>query len=453
LKKKKKKMKNQNNKAKKIIFLEKTLRVMAVLLIKKYKPRIVGITGSVGKTSSKEAIYAVLLEHFRVKKTEKNYNNEIGLPLSIIGTESGGKSILKWTGVFLKWLGFLFFPLKYPEILILEMGADRPGDIKYLTDFILPESVVITEISLSHLEYFKTVDKIAQEKWTLVERLKPKGFAAINIDNQKIKKLKEQNKRDDITFLTFGFSEGSDILATDIAYNYSGGTNDNMREIKGLSFKLNYKGTSIPVRLNNILAKHNIYAALSAVAIGISFKLNLVEIAGALENFSMPLGRMNLLSGIKNTSIIDDTYNSSPIATISALDVMKNIEAPRKIVVLGDMLELGEETEFGHRNVAKKFLEIENGIFFAVGERMRFAVEELKKHSIDPKRVFVFSDPISAGKKLQEIIQSGDLILAKGSQGMRMEKVVEEIMAEPQLAEKLLCRQSEIWKNIPWNKV
>lgn len=446
-------MKSQNNKSKKIILLEKTLRFMAVLLLKKYKPRVIGITGSVGKTSSKEAIFAVLSENFRVRKTEKNYNNEIGLPLTIIGAESGERSFWKWLGIAFKWLAFVIFPLRYPEILILEMGADRPGDIGYLTSFIPCEASVITEISGSHLEYFKTIDKIAQEKWTLVEKLEPKGFSAINLDNQKLKKLKEQNKRNDINFLTFGFSDEADICATDIMYNYSFGESSDTKEIKGISFKLNYKGTSIPVRLNNILAKHNIYAALSAIAIGLAFKLNLVEIARALENFSMPTGRMNLISGIKNTSIIDDTYNSSPVSAISALEVLKNIRAPRKIAVMGDMLELGEEMESGHKSVAKKFLEIENGIFFAVGERMQFAVEELKKHNIIPERLFVFSDPMSAGKKLQEMIQPGDLILVKGSQGMRMEKVVEEIMAEPQKSDELLCRQSAVWKSIPWKKV
>lgn len=446
-------MNKQNHKSKKIIFLEKTLRVMAILILKKYKPRVIGITGSVGKTSSKEAIYAVLSNHFRVRKTEKNYNNEIGLPLTIIGVESGERSFWKWLGISFKWLAFIIFPLKYPEILILEMGADRPGDIRYLTSFILCEASVITEISGSHLEYFKTVDKIAQEKWMLVDNLVPKGFAAINLDNSKLKKLTSQNKRNDINFLTFGFSPEADIQATDVLYNYSNGEFGDSKEIKGLSFKLNYKGTSIPVRLNNILAKHNIYAALSAIAIGLAFKLNLVEIAGALENFSMPTGRMNLISGIKNTSVIDDTYNSSPISAISALDVLKDIKAPRKIVVMGDMLELGPEMESGHKDVAKKFLEIKSGIFFAVGERMLFAAEELRKHNISQERLFVFSDPMSAGKKLRKIIESGDLILVKGSQGMRMEKIVEEIMAEPQKSDELLCRQSEVWKNIPWKKI
>ena len=442
-------MKQPKDKKNRIFFLERTLRFMATLLLRKYKPRIIGITGSVGKTSSKEAIYKVLSEHFFVRKTEKNYNNEIGLPLTVIGVETGERSILKWFGVFVKWFGFLIFPVKYPEILILEMGADRPGDINYLTDFIPCEVGIISEISSSHLEYFKTVEKIAKEKWTLVEKLKPEGVAVVNADNKRMEKLKEQNKREDVKFITFGFSENADVQATDVLYNYSNGGS----EIRGISFKLNYKGTSIPVRLNNILAKHSIYSALSAIATGLIFKLNLVEIAASLEDFSMPAGRMSLIPGIKDAFIIDDTYNSSPIATVSALEVLKDIRAPRKIAVLGDMLELGDEEIKGHKSVIKKFLEIENGIIFAVGDRMRLAVQELQKNNFNPGRIYEFENSMSAGKKLQEIIQAGDLILVKGSQGMRMEKIVEEVMAEPQKAEQLLCRQNKFWKETPWKKV
>ena len=443
-------MKKTKNKKNKIIILEKTLKFMAVLLLKKYKPRVIGITGSVGKTSSKEAIFKVLSQHFFVRKTEKNYNNEIGLPLTIIGTETGGHSVLRWLGVIIRWFGFLVLPMKYPEILILEMGADRPGDLDYLTNFIPCEMAVISEISSNHLEYFKTSDKIAREKWTLVEKLKSKGVAVVNADNKKIEKLKEKNKRDDIEFITFGFSDRADVQATDVLYNYS---NSGDNEIRGISFKLNYEGTSIPVRLNNVLAKHSVYSTLSAIAIGLAFKLNLVDIAASLEDFSLPTGRMTLIPGIKNSFIIDDTYNSSPIAAVSALDVLKEIKAPRKVAVLGDMLELGDEEISGHRSVIKKFSEIENGIMLAVGERMCLAAQELVKKNINPERIYQFGDPMSAGRKLQEIIQQGDLILIKGSQGMRMEKIVEEVMAEPQKAEQLLCRQNKVWRETLWKQV
>lgn len=443
----------KEGKSKKLRFLEKSLRIAATLILKKYNPKIIGITGSVGKTSSKEAIFTVLSSHFRVRKNEKNYNNEIGLPLTVIGSMSGEDSAIRWIGVFLKALIVIIFPFEYPEVLVLEMGADRPGDIKYLASFIPCQASVITDVSGSHLEYFKTISRVGEEKWNLVESLKDGSFAAINIDNPEIAKLKSKSKKDNITFLTFGFSDEADIQAKEVFYNYSQEENNTHDEIRGLSFKLNYKGTSLPVRLNNILAKHNIYAALAGVAVGIGFKLNLVEIAAALENFSMPCGRMNLIPGIKNTSVVDDTYNSSPVSASAALEVLKDVKSSRKIAVMGDMLELGINNESGHKEVARKFLEVKGDIFFAVGKRMQFAAEELRKHNIGADRLFVFSDPNLAAKKLKEILQSGDLVLVKGSQGMRMEKIVEEIMLEPEKAEYYLCRQTPEWKEKPWKEV
>jgi len=138
---------------------------------------------------------------------------------------------------------------------------------------------------------------------------------------------------------------------------------------------------------------------------------------------------------------------------MAALDVMGEIKAARKIAVMGDMLELGGQTEKGHREVAKKFLEIKGNIFFAVGTRMQFAVSELEKNNFYKENIFSFSNPMDAGRKLQEIMQADDLILVKGSQGMRMEKVVEEVMAQPQKADELLCRQSDEWKAIPFKEV
>ncbi|MFA6382950.1 MAG: UDP-N-acetylmuramoyl-tripeptide--D-alanyl-D-alanine ligase [Parcubacteria group bacterium] len=431
----------------KLKLLQKMLRIMAILVLKKYDPKIVSVTGSVGKTSTKEAIFTVLASQFRVRRNEKNYNNEIGIPLTIIGASSGQSSFLGWLGVFLKWIGVMISPLEYPEILILEMGADRPGDIEYLTGFIKSDVGIITDVSPSHIEFFKSLEEISKEKGTLVKKLDEKSLAVINIDNSNVAKLKEQIRAN---LLTIGFLEEAEMRATDPAFVYA---DENNHDIKGLSFKLNYKGTTIPVRLNNVLAKHQIYPALAAAATGIWFQLNLVEIAAALENFASPCGRLNLISGIKNSLIIDDTYNSSPTSAIAALDVLKEIKDKRKIVVMGDMLELGAETERGHRNIAKKFLEVKGNIFLGVGQRMQFAIEEISKHNFPKDNIFSFCNPMEAGKKLQEIVQPEDLILIKGSQGMRMEKVVEEVMAQPQKADELLCRQNEEWRNIPFKEV
>ena len=442
--------KKENQKSLKIIFLEKTLRFMARAVLKKYKPKIVGITGSVGKSSSKEAIFSVLTEHFNVRKNEKNYNNEIGLPLSIIGSLAGGRSVGKWLKVLTRWIGIIVFPVKYPEILILEMGADRPGDIKYLTEFIKCQIAVVTDISGSHLEYFKTLNGIAKEKLSLVENISSDGSVAVNIDNPYIFKFCNHPKNKEKKFVTFGFSPEAEARATDIFYNYNG---QGTEGIKGLSFKLNHKGTTIPVRLNGVLARHSIYAALSAISVGIVLGINLVEIAKSLENFSLPPGRMTLISGIKNSFIIDDTYNASPVSTLAAFQAFKEIKATRKIAVLGDMLELGLDTEEGHKKVAQEFLDIKGDIFFAVGQRMKMGAFGVFSQEENQEKIFFFSDVFSAGKKLQEIIRPGDLILVKGSQGMRMEKVVEEIMMEPMKASKLLCRQEIAWKKIPVKKV
>jgi UDP-N-acetylmuramoyl-tripeptide--D-alanyl-D-alanine ligase len=327
------------------------------------------------------------------------------------------------------------------------MGADRPGDINYLTNFVHSSVGVITDVSFSHIEFFKNLEEVGKEKGTLIRKLEDKNLAILNVDNPQVMKLKEQIKAE---VIGVGFSEEAEMRATDHAFIYA---DDNNREIKGLSFKLNYKGTTIPMRLNNVLAKHQIYAALIAAAVGIWFELNLVEIAAALENFVPPCGRMNLIPGIKESQIIDDTYNSSPTATIAALDVLGEISAGRKIVALGDMLELGMETEKSHRAVARKFLEIKGDIFLAVGQRMQFAVEELLKHNFPKENIFSFNNPTEAGQKLHEIIQPNDLVLIKGSQGTRMEKAVEEVMARPNKAEELLCRQNEEWRKIPFREV
>jgi UDP-N-acetylmuramoyl-tripeptide--D-alanyl-D-alanine ligase len=439
-----------NEKPKKILILQKILRIAAVLVLKKYNPKIISITGSVGKTSTKEAVATVLASKFRVRRTEKNYNNEIGLPLTIIGASSGNHSLFGWLKVFLQWLWIMILPIEYPEILILEMGADRPGDIQYLTSFINSSVGVITDISYSHVEFFKNVEGVAKEKSILVKKLEERGLAVINVDNPYVAKLNQPaDGQIKCKVVSFGFSQVADMRATDVSFSYVG---SDACDLNGLSFKLNYKGTTIPMRLNNVLAKHQIYAVLAAVAVGDEFGINLVEAGAALENFSLPVGRMNLLCGIKNTHIIDDTYNSSPTSAGAALESLGEIKAKRKIAVLGDMLELGQEEELQHKAMGKKFAEIRGDIFFAVGDRMKKAGEELVKNNFPEKDIFYFENPNEAGRKLQEIMREGDLILVKGSQGMRMEKIVEEVVANPLETENILCRQTERWREIPFTK-
>lgn len=429
-------------KSKKIIILEKILKAMAAAVLFRHKPKIVAITGSVGKTSTKAAVFTVLSSKFFVRENEKNYNNELGIPLTIIGAGSGGSNIFKWIWVFLKWIFVLIFP-RYPEILVLELGVDHPGDMKYFMSFIKPYVGIVTNVSFSHIEFFKTVDNIAKEKGKLIESLSQDGFAILNSDDESTVKM---GRTALAQVITFGQSEDAKINASHVTYNYGESGPE------GISFKLNYDGKNIPIRLKNILAAHYVYAAMAGIAAGIVFKINLVDIAKALESFHCPTGRMNLLRGINGSFIIDDTYNASPMSTIAALGVLEELKAKRKIAVLGDMLELGDKTEFGHREVARKVSKIGANIFVAVGDRMKFAVAELIAHGFSSSNIFQFNNPDDAAKKIQEIAMEGDFILVKGSQGMRMEKVTKKIVADKDDVKNLLCRQSKEWRKKPFIK-
>jgi len=427
-------------KSKKLQFLEKTLKVMASAMLKKYKPKIVGITGSVGKTSAKEAVFAVLSNKFRVRKNEKNNNNEIGIPLTILGVETGGRSLVKWLGIVCKWIAMLILPMKYPEILILEMGVDRPGDMDYLLSFLKPTVGMVTNISSSHIEFFQSLENIAKEKGKLIEQLPADGFAILNADDERALKLAGRTKAQTITF---GFSETAEINADNVTYNYAGDVPE------GISFKLNYDGTSMPIRLTGMLARHQIYGALSGIAAGIVLKMNLVDIASVFENFTPAKGRLNLIEGINGSHIIDDTYNASPVSTLAALGVLAELKSKRKIAILGDMLELGEESERDHQEVAKKVFAIGADMFFAVGKRMQAAARTLEPAGAP---IFYFDSPDDVTKGIERVIKEGNLILVKGSQGMRMEKVVFALMENKAEAENSLCRQTSDWLKIPFSK-
>lgn len=423
--------------------LQAKLRILAKLILKKYQPLVIGITGSLGKTSAKEAIFSVLKGRESVAMSHKNYNNEIGLPLTIIGTESAGRSLSGWMGIFFKAIGLILFKdKKYPQVLILEMGVDHPGDMAYLTAIAPPNIGIVTAISYSHLEYFGSIVNIKKEKQVLIENLDNKGLAILNYDNEAAREMAGASKA---KVLTYGLKVGADLQAQDIVYNF---TKDGY-ELSGLNFKLNYQGSIVPVFMDNVMSETVLYAALAAAAVGLYFKMNLVEIATALKDFSLPPGRMNVLPGIKHTFIIDDTYNSSPEAALSALDILSRIKidpAASKYAVLGDMLEIGHYTVEGHRLLGEKVMAGGIDYLVAVGEKSRDAARAALEAGMSEDNVFHFPNALEAGAFLQDRLKAGDIILVKGSQGMRMEKAVREIMAEPDQAAELLVRQGAEWE-------
>ncbi|MEK7211223.1 MAG: Mur ligase family protein, partial [Patescibacteria group bacterium] len=427
-------------------------------IIAKYKPRVIGITGSVGKTSTKEAVYATLAPYFRVRRNIKNYNNEIGLPLTIIGAESGGRSILKWLAAVIKGFAVWIFPSKYPEILILEMGADHPGDLKYLTDLAKPDIGIVTAVASVHTEFFGTVEKVAEEKSILIKALPKDGVAILNFDDGHVRAMREKAE---CRVMTYGFEETADVKAIDSALHFHPFDSENEdrggdaerpqshAERGGINFKLTPGGSAVPIFLADVLGRGQVYAALAAATTGLALGLNLIQVSDALRNFKSPPGRMNILPGIKNTTIIDDTYNASPVSVAMALEVFRSIpkEEGRKFyAVLGDMLELGSESGQMHREIGWKAADVGVDILIVCGNLAKDTALGAIEGGIPESQVFHFSDAKSAGKFLQERIKRGDIILIKGSQGARMEKIVKEVMAEPQKAGELLVRQDGGWE-------
>lgn len=411
---------------------------MAASVLRKYKPRIVGITGSVGKSSTKEAIALVLSHDFRVRKTEGNYNNEIGLPLTILGAKSGGHSVFGWLRVLFRWLGLILWPQKYPEILVLEMGIDHPGDMDYLLSFVPVKIGVATHVSGSHMLYFGTLTNIAREKGKLIAKLPEDGFAVLNADDKRTKKMGERTKAQ---VISYGFSPEADLRADNLLFY------GDARRSEGFSFKLNYQGKSLPVRLPHVIARHHIPAVLAAAGVAVALRMNLVEIAGTLENWRPLPGRLSLLRGRQNVSILDDTYNASPASTRAALQVMEEMQAPRKVAVLGDMLELGPEMALEHARLAEDIKKADIHLLVLVGKHMRNLHEELLRLGYARKQILWLPDPLSTVEALLQLIRPEDLILIKGSQALRLEMVVEQLLAEPAQAADLLCRQSPSWKS------
>lgn len=429
--------------------IEKLLKFFAQKILKKYQPDVVGITGSIGKTSCKEAIFTVLSSEFRTRKNGKNYNNEIGLPLTIIGVESGGKNILKWLGIFLKVAKLLIRRQSdYPEVLILEMGADRPGDIKYLTDFVECKVGVITGVAPVHIEFFDGLEGIAKEKETLARSLSSKAVAVLNFDDPLVVQMTIDLKA---KVIGYGFSEEATVRAYEEKVSGQNLSHqDGVEAIRGVSFKVSYDGSTVPVFLPMVVGRHSVNAALAAIAVGVAFKLNLVRISENLKQYRPPKGRMNLIDGIKYTLIIDDSYNSSPRPVMAALDVLQQVKLSKernKFAVLGDMLELGSHTEKSHLEIGRKVAELGINYLITVGRHSLATANAAKGAGMPEDKIFNFDLAEEAGKFLQDRIEQGDLLLIKGSQSMRMEKIVKELMAEPLKAPELLVRQERKWLN------
>lgn len=405
---------------------------------------IIGVTGSVGKSSAKEAISLALSGTYRVRRNAGNFNNEIGIPLVIIGADGIANPIGRALLVpffFLKTI--CLSRSRYPEILVLELGIDRIGDMDYLLSF-LPASIgVVTNISSSHLAFFGTIGTVVREKGRLVAALPEDGVAILSADEPRVLRLRDRTKA---RVLTYGFNPTADIYASHLAF-----FRDDRGVPSGSSFKLEYQGKSIPVRLPSIIAEHHIFAVLAGVAVSVALKINPLEAARSLEVFRPLPGRLQLIEGVRRSLLIDDTYNASPTSLSAALRTLASFGGMRKIVALGDMLELGSESRSAHDEVATLIRECSVEEVFLIGEHVRHTEETLVRLGFPRANIHWFDHPESLGRALLPSLREGDVVLFKGSQGMRLEKAVEIVMENPLQAETLLPRQSAAWKKTPFS--
>lgn len=421
------------------------LQAEAKAVLRKYNPKVVAITGSVGKTSTKDAVYAVLSKKFHVRKSEKSFNSEVGVPLTILGLQNAWGNPLHWIQNIIDGLSLILTTHPYPEWLVLEVGADRPGDIRSLAQWIKVDMAILTRLPEVpvHVEFFDSVEAVIQEKASLLDAVRPGGAILLYADDERTRKLEQRLPVPDARIVLFGFSDETDAWASNFEPVREAG-----RESWpiGMRATITVDGESAPVQITGTLGTHAFLPAVAAAAAGSVLGVSLQDIVAGLESYESPPGRVRLLQGLKGTLIIDDTYNASPAATMAALESLVLCKPKgRAIAALADMLELGRASVEEHRKVGAAAARVCD-LLVVVGVRARDIAQGALDNGLKDGQILQYEDAAKAGKELQNMLQEGDAILVKGSQSMRMEKLVEEIMAEPERAGELLVRQDTEWK-------
>ncbi len=396
------------------IFILKLLKILTKRVLAKQRPSVVTVTGSIGKTSTKEGIYFAVKGLGNVRRSLKNYNNELGVPFTVAlwGGKAPGKNLIRWKIVFLRLLYYsIFKSKKYPKWLVLEIGSDKPGDLQYLMEMIpsgLLKCAVLTAVFGVHLEFFKTIENVYQEKTTPFNYISQDGFILVNTDNCDIK-----NKN----IISYGFEKSADIMAFDFKVGES-----------GLNFKIKTPKGNFEFLLKEAISAYQCYPILAGVGVALNLGMDINQALTDLSEKQPMPGRMRLIKGINSSLLIDDTYNSSPEAAKYALKALKELpRTGRKIAVLGDMLELGQDSQKLHQEIEELAKNLGIDIVITFGKEKQF------------------TDHQKASDYLKNLIKPNDTVLIKGSQGVRMEKIVKEVMAHPETAKDLLVRQSSEW--------
>ena len=382
-----------NNQNKNIIQVEDTIIALGQIATFKrelYKDniKVIGVTGSVGKTSTKDVIANVVSQKYKTLKTEGNNNNNIGLPFTILR-------------------------LKDEEVLVIEMGMNHFNEISYLTKIAKPDIAVITNIGTSHIGNLGSRENILKEKLEILNGMKNK-LLVINNDNDLLNKWNLENK-ENIEVHTYGIKEKSEFQATNIELN----ENSSNFICENKNEKINI---SVPVG-----GEHFILNALCATVIGKLLNLNNEQIINGIKSFKLTAKRMEINHLKNNIIFINDSYNASYESMKASILSLKNMTAKRRIAVLGDMFELGKFSEKLHRDVGKVVFENNIDTLFLIGKDAIFIAEEAQKFGFNKENIYHFDDKEQLLKKLKDYINPKDVILFKASNGMKLFEVVEEL--------------------------
>jgi UDP-N-acetylmuramoyl-tripeptide--D-alanyl-D-alanine ligase len=360
------------------------LQEMAAGQRRRFDIRVIGVTGSVGKTTTKEIVASVLSHRFRVLKNEANYNNEIGLPLTL----------LKLT--------------RRHERAVLEMGMYALGEIRRLCEIARPRAGVLTNVGPTHLERLGSIDAIAAAKTELVEALPAGGYAVLNGDDPLVRAMAEKTRA---RVVLYGASEGCDVRGTGLE----------SKGLRGFSFDIarGRKKARVETRLPG---RHLLHNFLAAAAVGLMEGMALEEVAEALSRARAPL-RLRVYKGRNGSTILDDTYNASPVSMLAALALLADVPG-RRIAILGDMKELGAQEEEGHRVVGREAAHAADEVH-TVGELGRMIAEEARRAGHPAVRTWASKE--EAARSVAAGLGKGDVVLLKASRSLELETVLPEL--------------------------
>lgn len=402
--------------------------------VKKYfkkhpEVKLVVVVGSVGKTSTKIAVGTVLNEKFRIRLHEGNHNSELSAPLAILGVEfpDNIRSLGQWRTVFKAVRQRIKRPADV-DVIVQELGTDGIGQIPHFGTYLQPDIAIVTSVSPEHMEFFKTLDAVAAEelsaanysKWALINRDDIPGVYAADITNPNLN--------------TYGTTDAAEYRFDSSDYTFEDG-------FSGIFIAPEYP-TAVPATLH-LVGEHSTRAAVAAGAVAAKLGMTAEETARGMEKIRAVKGRMNILRGVNDTIIIDDSYNSSPLAVASALRALYQMNVPQRIAVLGSMNELGDMTEAEHVAVGKLCDPIELAHVVTVGE-------EAEKYLAPAARangchVVSFKSAIDAGAYAHKFLESGGAVLFKGSQGgIYLEEAIKVVLHSTEDEEQLV-RQSPAW--------